>query len=148
MRHIIVPVDLGDFSQRIINYAADFVGDQNIKLHLIHIIPLDVSYVIGDMGMQYIQSAEDTAIASDKAKLRAMTGKLDEKGIVYSIKVEQGIPADIIIEQAEKHNAEMIIMGSHGRGLLYETFVGSVTKDVLQETDIPVLIIPDKFRKD
>ena len=148
MRHIIVPVDLGDFSQRIINYAADFVGDQNIKLHLIHIIPLDVSYVIGDMGMQYIQSAEDTAIASDKAKLRAMTERLDEKGIVYSIKVEQGIPADIIIEQAEKHNAEMIIMGSHGRGLLYETFVGSVTKDVLQETDIPVLIIPDKFRKD
>ena len=60
--------------------------------------------------------------------------------------VRSGIPADIILEEAEQRNCDMIVMGTHGHGIIGEVVMGSTAKKVLRRTNKPVLVI--KLPKD
>ena len=61
---------------------------------------------------------------------------------VERIEVCEGYPAEEILQQAKKLDCDLIVMGSHGKGLLENTFVGSVTRQVLRRTRLPVTVIP------
>ncbi|MGB5618311.1 MAG: universal stress protein [Desulfobacterales bacterium] len=53
-----------------------------------------------------------------------------------------GYPAEQILRQADKLECDVIVMGTHGKGLFSTTFLGSVAKKVLRRTRKPVFIIP------
>ncbi|APD07641.1 universal stress protein [Flavobacteriaceae bacterium UJ101] len=146
MRNIVVPIDFGDFSKRIINFSVEYAQNKDIKLYFLHVLPLDVSYVVGDMGMQYVHGIQGNMIEVDTKRLEELTNFIKEKNIPYETEVIQGIASDTILEKAKEVDAELILIGSHGHGALYEALVGSVAHDVLKITDIPVLIVPDKYR--
>jgi nucleotide-binding universal stress UspA family protein len=61
---------------------------------------------------------------------------------VASIMVVDGDPADEILKKADELNCDVIVMGTHGKGLLSHTFLGSVSEKVLHRTRKPVFIIP------
>ena len=49
---------------------------------------------------------------------------------------------DLILNYAKEKNASYIVMGSHGRSGMYDVFVGSLTKEITKNSEIPVLVIP------
>jgi len=61
---------------------------------------------------------------------------------VISIEVCEGFPAEGILTKAEELNCDEIIMGTHSKGIIANTFLGSTAKRVLRRTRKPVLIIP------
>ena len=61
---------------------------------------------------------------------------------VISIEVCEGFPAEEILSKAKELNCDLIIMGTHGKGIIANTFLGSTAKRVLRRTRIPVFIIP------
>jgi nucleotide-binding universal stress UspA family protein len=54
----------------------------------------------------------------------------------------EGYPAEIILKKADELDCDVIVMGSHGKGIISQTFLGSVSKRVLRRTRKPVFIIP------
>lgn len=56
-------------------------------------------------------------------------------------KVEVGDARDVICETVEKLNADMLVMGSHGYGLIKRAFLGSVSNHCAQNVRCPVLIV-------
>ncbi len=146
MKNIVVAIDFGDFSKRIINFSVEYAKDKNIKIYFLHVLSLDVSYVIGDVGMQYVHGVQENMIEADTKRLEELTDFIKGENIPYETEVVQGIASDSILEKAKEVKAELILIGSHGHGALYEALVGSVAHDVLKITDIPVLIVPDKYR--
>jgi len=58
-----------------------------------------------------------------------------------------GAPAPLILEQAEKENADYIVMGSHGPTAFYDLLVGSTTHQVLRKSPCPVMIVPPPIKK-
>ena len=61
---------------------------------------------------------------------------------VASIEVIDGDPAGIILEKADKIGTDMVVMGTHSKGMLAYAFLGSVAEKVLHRIKIPVFIIP------
>jgi nucleotide-binding universal stress UspA family protein len=61
---------------------------------------------------------------------------------VISIEVCEGSPAEKILSKAEDLNCDEIIMGTHSKGVIANTFLGSTAKRVLRRTRKPVFIIP------
>jgi nucleotide-binding universal stress UspA family protein len=61
---------------------------------------------------------------------------------VISIEVGEGFPAEEILSKAEELNCDEIIMGTHSKGIIANTFLGSTAKRVLRRTRKPVFIIP------
>jgi nucleotide-binding universal stress UspA family protein len=61
---------------------------------------------------------------------------------VNSIEVCEGYPAETILNMVDDLNCDMIIMGTHGKGILGHAFLGSTAKRVLRRTRKPIFIIP------
>ena len=59
-----------------------------------------------------------------------------------SIEICEGLLAEEILSKAEELNSDAIIMGTHGKGIIANTFLGSTAKRVLRRTRKPVFIIP------
>ena len=53
----------------------------------------------------------------------------------------ESYPAEEILKTASKHDCDLIVMGSHERGMTH-TFLGSVAKSVLRRSRVPTLIVP------
>ena len=54
----------------------------------------------------------------------------------------QGPIVDKVLDEADKHGADLIVVGSHGHGALFEFLVGSVTSGILRASKCPVLVVP------
>jgi nucleotide-binding universal stress UspA family protein len=61
---------------------------------------------------------------------------------VISIEVCEGFPAEVILSKADELNCDEIVMGTHSKGIIANTFLGSTAKRVLRRTRKPVLVIP------
>lgn len=64
------------------------------------------------------------------------------QGIVESIEVVEGYPAEQILVQADKLDCDLIVMGTHGKDIIGYTFLGSTTQKVLRRARKPVFIVP------
>ncbi|MBU0908678.1 MAG: universal stress protein [Proteobacteria bacterium] len=56
--------------------------------------------------------------------------------------VKHGHPAAVILQVADQLHADVIVMGTHGKGALEYTFLGSVAKRVVRKSRVPVLLVP------
>jgi len=61
---------------------------------------------------------------------------------VESIEVCRGYPADEILKKVDELECDAIVMGTHGKGIIRDTYLGSMTKKVLRRVRKPVFIIP------
>ena len=66
---------------------------------------------------------------------------LTSVGLNVTKAVEDGQPAEKIVEYAEASGIDLIIMSTHGRGGVRRFLVGSVTDKVIRSTHLPVLVI-------
>jgi nucleotide-binding universal stress UspA family protein len=73
--------------------------------------------------------------------LKPITKFLARHDISYSTRTAVGRPGDEIVKVAKKEKAHMIVMGTHGHGILGRALLGSVAQNVLTTSDIPVLLV-------
>jgi len=73
---------------------------------------------------------------------KELKGRPEFEDNVISIEVCEGFPAEKILSKAQELNCDEIIMGTHSKGIIANTFLGSTAKRVLRRTRKPVLIIP------
>lgn len=142
MRNIILPVDFSEQTEIILEKALDYLPKEDVTLRLVHVSPIDVGFIIGDVGFQYLPELEKTSLKLEAQKIQELQKKLQEKGYIVRAKILQGIPSEEIINYAKKHKAHLIVMGSHGRSAFMEAFLGSVSHSVLKNSPVPVLLIP------
>ena len=61
---------------------------------------------------------------------------------VLNILVRPGYPVEEILRAADEEDCSMIVLGTHGKGFLKQTFLGSVARSVLDRAKRPVFIVP------
>ena len=81
------------------------------------------------------------AIEEAQDRMKSVTDKLVRMNYTAEAKVGMGDPAFAILEQAKTSEADLILMGTHGRGGFARFLMGSVSHSVLHQADCPVLIV-------
>ena len=61
--------------------------------------------------------------------------------VTDEILIKNGDPAEIIIETAQDRKCDLIVMGTHGHGVITDVLIGSTAKRVVRQSTIPVLVI-------
>jgi len=84
---------------------------------------------------------EMKAIEEAQDRMKSVTDRLTRINYSSQAKVGMGDPAFAILEQAKASQADLILMGTHGRGGLARFLIGSVSNSVLHQADCPVLIV-------
>lgn len=142
MVNIVLPVDFGEKTEQLLEGAVRFAKQVNGRIYLIHVAPSDIGFAIGDMGFQYFPEVEENEIREELVQLNKLQQRILAHGVDCEHILKQGLAKDIILEHAKDKNADFIVMGSHGRSGIYDVFVGSLTKGITKDSNIPVLVLP------
>jgi nucleotide-binding universal stress UspA family protein len=98
------------------------------------------------LGDPYYQRA----LAADLAKARTAIADAilaaEERRVSYETEILEGSPAEEILKVAEAHDADLIVIGSRGRGAITGTVLGSVSSDVVHRSARPVLVARPRAR--
>ena len=65
----------------------------------------------------------------------------DQNFVTDDILIKSGVPAEIIVQTAKEQNCDLIVMGTHGQGVIADVLIGSTAKWVVRQSAIPVLVI-------
>jgi nucleotide-binding universal stress UspA family protein len=80
--------------------------------------------------------------ADEAAKvLKPIEKFLQRHDIAYTARWTVGNPGQEIVKAAKKEKAQLVVMGTHGHGILGRALLGSVAQNVLTECDIPVMLV-------
>ncbi|KAJ4957234.1 hypothetical protein NE237_014017 [Protea cynaroides] len=148
-RRIVVAVDEGEESLYALSWCLQNVVSQNSKdtLILVYAKPPSTVYPAMD-GTGYLFSAD--IIASMEKYRRDVAACVMENAIrlckdlpniKVEKKVENGDPREVICDTVEKLAADLLVMGTHGYGLIKRAFLGSVSNYCAQNVNCPILIV-------
>ena len=98
------------------------------------VILTHVIYVANTPGL------EEMLIEEARPVLERQKEALEARGVKATVEMPFGLPAHTLNETAEKHDVSAIVIGSHGKGILQATTLGSVSSKLLHQTRRPVLL--------
>lgn len=84
---------------------------------------------------------ENVSHAAGEHALAPAQVLLRDAGIAFEAEVMSGDPAHALLELIEQHGIDLVIMGSHGSGLLRSALQGSVSQTLLHDAPVPVLLV-------
>ncbi len=143
--HILVPLDGSSLSeQTLLHVRALAEGRKDVKITLLRAVPPVYPTVI-EFGMVHHPSEmEDEMLRLEKSVqeyLSAIARELAADGMQVQTELSRLDPGDAIVEYAENHDVDLIIIATHGRSGIGRWLLGSVTQKVIQAARVPVLVI-------
>jgi nucleotide-binding universal stress UspA family protein len=139
---IIVPIDLSDATNTILEHAVNLASSINGKIILISVVGMYVDYFHTDMSL--LPAQWDEIYESQKKHIEAELHKLASKypHITIEIQIMVGNPKVDIVNLAQNNKADYIVMGTHGRTGLSHIMIGSTAEYVLRHAKVPILVVP------
>jgi len=153
MKKVLIALDYDKTSQKVAEKGFIIAKDMGAEVILLHVISDPVYYsspeyspIIGFMGEMnttplQLESVDGLKILSQHF-LDKFKQHLGDKTIQTLVK--EGDLAESILKAAKDNHTDIIVMGSHSRKWLEKIVMGSVTEEVLNNTIIPLIIIPTK----
>lgn len=142
IKKILCPVDFSEVSHNAIRYAKEFACAMNAEIILLHVVePITMTAET----VPYVSEAELERNA--KEELAAIAHKECPSTITVKQLVKIGIAPDTIIKVAEQEDADILIMGSHGRTGLTRLLLGSVTEAVMRQAKLPILVVKQEEKE-
>lgn len=142
MKHILVLIDFEDPTEQVVAYASDLALAFQSTCWLLHVAAPDPDFVGYDPGPQYIRDHRAGELKKEHLALEHLQSRLVEKNIRCEILLIQGYPMQVIQSEIKNRDIDLVVMGHHRRIKLREWIVGSIGKEVLRHSPVPLLIIP------
>jgi nucleotide-binding universal stress UspA family protein len=155
IKKILYATDLSKNSVYAFRYAMSMAETYDAEIVILHVIepipPMVRHYVKGFVDEinweEKIKYEQGMAIERIKKRLEEFCKRESQDApqclaLVSSILVRPGYPVEEILKAADEEHCSMIVLGTHGKGFLKQTFLGSVARSVLDRAKKPVFIVP------
>ena len=143
-KHILVPVDGSSTSQLAVEKAVGLAKAFGSRVTAIFVID---PYPFTGVGTDFAYGQAEylsAATAEANAAIAAAKATIEKAGVTVDTSVIEAHAAwRGVVQAAESAQADLIVMGSHGRSGLEKLVLGSVTQAVLSHTRLPVLVVRD-----
>ncbi|PWV63542.1 universal stress protein [Plasticicumulans acidivorans] len=150
---ILYATDLGPRGPEVFRHAAGIARRFEAKVHILTVIeaigdyanvtldayvPNEIIEQIRTDGIKRIREDLDSRLAA----FDAANPDLASKDVVASVQILEGNAAELILKEAERLKADLIVLGSHGHSAIGEMLIGSVAHKITVRSDVPVLLVP------
>lgn len=143
MKTIVALVDFSDLTFKILRQAHDLAKAFGSQVVILHVVPSEPTVVgFGVASPVVLREPTPAEVAEDAEKLTALGESLTKFGVQATTRQLQGATVASVLEETRSVGADLILMGSHGHGPLYNLLVGSATSGVLKEAPCPVMVVP------
>lgn len=141
VRRILVPLDLSDSSLAALDGALALAGSLGASLRVLHVFEDWPALAFGSAEAWVLPSSYEREGLRESARAefeRALAG-VDWRGVEHEAQLVDGLPVDTILAAAA--DADLVVMGTHGRTGLAAALLGGVTYAVLRRSHTPVLAL-------
>ena len=142
---ILVPLDGSKRAEMIRPHVRELASRFQATVILIKVVEINSARFVEEEFSGFWQKEFDAIVKEHKAYLNRVAAKLREKGIDCKTLVVHGPVVEKIIEAANKEDADLIAMTSHGYGGLTRIFYGSVAAGILNRVDRPLFIVRSRW---
>ena len=141
LKRILVPTDFPESARHALLYGTSFAREYEGELLLLHVVEnLTVGYA-SDLFPVPMAEVFDEISGYAKAELAKLGAEVREKGVRVREMVVQGKPSAEIVRVAREETADMIVLGTHGKGMLDKALFGSTAERVIRRAPCPVLTV-------
>ena len=151
LEHILVAIDGSLQGQQALTTANNLAVKLGTSLEVLHVIP-EMPLMAGYTGLEFapmidydryekdLEAQSKAIIAEALKQLEASPTKvIDVRS--SSVPVKGSTLGDVIVQTALAHNADLIVLGTHGRSGINRLLLGSVAETVSHHSQIPVLLV-------
>jgi nucleotide-binding universal stress UspA family protein len=142
-RHILVMTDFSEPSANALQVALTFFPGET--LHLLHAFEVPYSGVMPELHRQ-VESFRQTHAIELSHFLSSMVLP-DESRQRFVPLIEPGRPANLVRDYVRDRGADLVVLGTHGRGVIAEAFIGSTAKSILSSLPCDALIVRAPLRR-
>ncbi|VVM88644.1 hypothetical protein PS645_02655 [Pseudomonas fluorescens] len=154
IRSMLYATDLGLYAPLVMQHALTLARTFNADLYVVHAVePMGLfaesvlqSYLDEQALNDFHSQGLNTVIANIEQRVldsfREEFGEEDELERIQAVRVLQGDPSQVILDQAQKLSVDLLIVGSHSHGTGAETPLGRTAARVLQLARVPVYLVP------
>ncbi|MFK5926226.1 MAG: universal stress protein [Desulfuromusa sp.] len=154
-KKILVTSDLTPNSEFAFKHAVMLGRRNDAKIYLLHVLPqVDssmrgyISSILGENNLEELEknnmqkAKDDLKQELDAFAKRELANFPEDLARFAGTEVEIGHPVIKILETAARLDVDLIVMGTHGKGMIEQAFLGSVAEKVLKKSTRPVFVIP------
>jgi len=143
---ILVCVDLSDSTEEILQTIEKLCRPLNAKIWLLHNAMPEPETI--EFKVDPIEARETLAekFHHQHRQIQELAERFRESGVDATALLVHGKTVDTILKEAADLDVDLIMVGSHGHGAMYQFLVGSISEGVLQRSSKPVLVIPTHER--
>lgn len=150
---ILSPTDFSELATHALRYACDLARTYRAELHVLHVVTptrdiagaADAGAGIGLEPLGGVAPLETAREILD-AKARELARHLDDFSGELAVRpvgvVRAGVAWEQVARYAEEVPLDLVVIGSHARGVMKRIFLGSTSKAVLEHVAAPVLMVP------
>lgn len=139
IKRILVPTDFSEHGTTALKYAVEFASQFGATVDLMHVIDaVPAGALLSYRPIEELKLSMENHAESEMEKLHS---EWSEYSFPVNRVIVQGHPFVEIVRHARENSADMIIMGTHGRGAIAHMMLGSVAEKVLRKAPCPVLIV-------
>lgn len=155
LRSILYATDLGLYAPYVLQHALSLARAFNAELYVVHAVePLGLfaeSVLQTYLDESTLQELRSNGLATVMASIeqRVLEGFCDEMGeahqdmqMIRNVRVAQGDPAQVILDEARKLGVDLLVVGSHSHGAAQDIPLGRTAARLLQLSEAPVYLVP------
>jgi nucleotide-binding universal stress UspA family protein len=140
LKRILVPTDFSESARHAQTYGGSFAREYDAELLLVHVVEtLAVGYA-SDLFPVPMAEVYQEMSGHARAELSRLADESRERGVKVREVLAQGRPAEEVVRLAREEAVDLIVVGTHGRGVLDKALFGSTTERVVRRAPCPVLV--------
>jgi nucleotide-binding universal stress UspA family protein len=138
-------LDGSKVSDSLVGEIIKLTKNQDVNLRIIHVVDESLVYYGGPafdyLSLIALWRKEGEDILDNAAKIITTQSSIKVETSILELKPPQGRVADVIVEEAKKWPADLLVIGTHGRRGFSRLFLGSVAENTIRISTTPVLLV-------
>jgi nucleotide-binding universal stress UspA family protein len=140
VKRIVVGVDGSDAGKHAVEWTARLA--KAMRSEVIAVYALDIPVALPDPYTMPLYLDERVRAGIEKDLVTKWCRPLKTAGVKFRAILQDGRPASVILDLADREKAGLIVVGRRGRGEVAELLLGSVSHEIVLHSRRPVLLVP------
>lgn len=145
---LLVAVDFSDQTDLILRVVRRLAKSLDATVWVVHAAEPEPDFVGYDAGPEVVRGQVAKELREEHRHLQQYTDQLRDAGVEAKAILVRGPTVEALLAMAEKQGADLIVVGSHGRGMVAEMMLGSVSQGLIRAGRWPVTVVPVSRREE
>lgn len=147
---LLAAIDFSDITNTVLEQSSKLAGALYADLFLIHVAEPNPDHIAYDYDPATVYSIDTAEVRNSIAErfhqehktLQKYANDIRAKGISCTALMIQGDTVDLLVQEAERLKIDIMVAGTHGKGLISQVLLGSTSEQLIRKAEIPVLLVP------